>query len=1102
MGKPVNYNDIVEIINSNIDLIENIVDVIKGKNLSKIINDNINDIKNLSTAISGVSKIISNIGDIQSSILAAKFNINVFKALIKLPYIKMLLLRYISIYEYISDILKKIDSTNVNELSKRVGIIKNVIDSIVSIINDVEKSKTSSKTIVYLNAISSSIAIINKLISNLNNIESVDENVAKNIEAIKNIICDFNELILIIIKLSIIAPISMISMGIVIAYVVELSLFIRSSIKILDLIIKDANTKKINQIFSGIKNVLRNILDISLYIIYISLIASLATLSIAMTSIFLSVFVKFIMSINKLSGVVKNSRKSLVNSMGNIKQIFNNIAKIAITIILTSPIMIASMPFMIVVLMYISALSLFLDSVFLAIEIISKFNKNTLSRLKNISLIIMMLGLIAIEIVLLAIASVPAILLSAVVVLYLFSIFLIFSVLYLVANLLGKIVSSGVVTSFLKTVGLIAVMMLIATELTILGVLAIASLIATPAIILFLIDLIVITGLFVAVGYVAVSVSSIIGVAISGLLSVLVLIGVMLLIAGALWLLGKIVIDTDKVLENVKTILSTASMIVEDIFNNDTKDQTKKSGDSKLGNTIVNMLGGMVRGLLSIITLIVGIPYLLMIFIAITLILFIVAALRLLQVIDLKPEKISENISIVLNTAKSIIDSIFSREQKDETKRSGGDSTLGGWIVDHLGDMVRGITSVINIIVGNIYLFMIFMAVAMILFIATTLRILQIIDLNPDAIAKNVGTVFKTADQVILSIFGKDREEKQPEKKNKPWYSSLFDWVCGFGKSFLGGLGKLSKLLVSVPYLVLILTSVGLVWSIITILNKIATFNLTSDAITAKVDDVIKVSNSVIDSMFNKNREIAKIDPRNNYKILKVLDVLSDFADRLTKLPTDSSHTLDIIKNLKLMRSANHNALYLLDYIQKQNLDHNKVSKSLDLLERFNEVSKKFVSISDDDVKKSKELTDNYIKFIDKVNGTNLESLKTTERLFKNMAEFSESINGNFDKLAEALNEKIAPLLEELKSLIEKVPQHIDKSAADQQRTLVETANNNINQGTYQRANISEPEAREMTKKSEKLTQSQYNRLTSIEKIVKILEGNDTNGGVKISKQR
>ena len=354
-----------------------------------------------------------------------------------------------------------------------------------------------------------------------------------------------------------------------------------------------------------------------------------------------------------------------------------------------------------------------------------------------------------------------------------------------------------------------------------------------------------------------------------------------------------------------------------------------------------------------------------------------------------------------------------------------------------------------------------------------------------------------------MSVFNSGKEDKkQPEEKDKPWYASLFDWVCDFGKSFLGGLGRIAGLLVSIPYLVLILTSVGLVWSIVSILNQIATFKLTSTAISTKVGDIIKVANSVIDAIFNNDIKVSKIDPRDNLKLQKVLNTIKTFTDQIQKLPKDIQGTVEIIKNLKLMRSVNHNALYLLSYIQKQDFDYNKITRSLDLLERFNEVTKDFIDVDDDDVKRSKEITDNYIKFIDKVNGVNLENLKTTERLFENMAKFSESINGNFDKLAEALNDKIAPLLEELKGLMEKVPQHIDKASADQQKTAVEVASNSVNKETYKRANFSDAHTKEVAAKNEKLNQSQYNKLSLTEKIVKILEGNNPSGGVKISKQR
>jgi division protein CdvB (Snf7/Vps24/ESCRT-III family) len=46
------------------------------------------------------------------------------------------------------------------------------------------------------------------------------------------------------------------------------------------------------------------------------------------------------------------------------------------------------------------------------------------------------------------------------------------------------------------------------------------------------------------------------------------------------------------------------------------------------------------------------------------------------------------------------------------------------------------------------------------------------------------------------------------------------------------------------------------------------------------------------------------------------------------------------------------------------------------------------------------------------------------------MAEFSKSINGNFEKLAESLNEDLMPVLEELKETLNKIPEKIDTNAA------------------------------------------------------------------------
>ena len=105
----------------------------------------------------------------------------------------------------------------------------------------------------------------------------------------------------------------------------------------------------------------------------------------------------------------------------------------------------------------------------------------------------------------------------------------------------------------------------------------------------------------------------------------------------------------------------------------------------------------------------------------------------------------------------------------------------------------------------------------------------------------------------------------------------------------------------------------------------------------------------------------------------------------------------------------------------------NKISIISDLLEAVYDYGRMNIQ----DVENMTKITDGYIKFFDKINSVDLTQLKTTVTLFEKLAEFSESINGNFEGLAESLNEKIAPLLEELKKIMDGVGQKVEKSGAN-----------------------------------------------------------------------
>lgn len=109
-------------------------------------------------------------------------------------------------------------------------------------------------------------------------------------------------------------------------------------------------------------------------------------------------------------------------------------------------------------------------------------------------------------------------------------------------------------------------------------------------------------------------------------------------------------------------------------------------------------------------------------------------------------------------------------------------------------------------------------------------------------------------------------------------------------------------------------------------------------------------------------------------------------------------------------------------------------SKLNNLLEQFSQNNNKV------DLNKLKETTNNYIKFLDKIGSIRVDNLTKAASVFKQMAQFSESINGNFDGLAETINERLMPVLEELKQIMNESSDRLEKGFNSTNETLVATS--------------------------------------------------------------
>ena len=153
-------------------------------------------------------------------------------------------------------------------------------------------------------------------------------------------------------------------------------------------------------------------------------------------------------------------------------------------------------------------------------------------------------------------------------------------------------------------------------------------------------------------------------------------------------------------------------------------------------------------------------------------------------------------------------------------------------------------------------------------------------------------------------------------------------------------------------------------------------------------------------------------------------------------------------------------------------------------MKNIGEVIKSLV-LPQQDFENASKLIDQNIKFLDKVDKSKVENLKTTANMFEKMAQFSESINGNFEGLADTLNEKIAPLMEELKGLLEGVQDKVEETGANVSKAAYNSGKNLSEPEMQAQVNSENPKAeaeekaRIVQQRMEEQARAQTNAITS-----------------------
>ena len=658
-----------------------------------------------------------------------------------------------------------------------------------------------------------------------------------------------------------------------------------------------------------------------------------------------------------------------------------------------------------------------------------------------------------------------------------------------------KIAAKGASTAVKRFTIILLFISTISITMVVLAVTAAIVVSAALPILLFFGVMTLILGSIVGLGLMTIAMTTIIVPALLGVALITSLVATVIVLAGMLALLGALSIDKDMILNNVNIIFDCTFAIINGIFNTSDGMSNKKSDKTWL-ESVVSFLNGPV----SIIKAILSIAFLATAVAGIFVVLLLAVQLRMIQGLNLDPNKIMTNVNAVINTSLSIIDLIFN---KPDTSSQKSDKT---WL-ESLVEFVGGPFKIIKAIMAVAFLAVITAAISFVVLIALQLRMLQGLDLDPNKIRTNVTSVLDTASMVVNSIFHKPDSESTPS--DKTWLGTFLEYV--------GGPFKIIQAIMSISYLATVMLCMGIIQLIARQLKDIADIDLPSD-ITTSVNNILICGDQVVSALINrKDALVGQEDSKKKGFLRRVFSNIGDALSFMSSVAWVASamcaigmvsqiaQHLEEIKNFNNSDNilTNTNAICnTADAIMQRinevgkDVEVKDFKKRLKLLIKIYDVMSDLGDLTESEVTNVEKATKSYVDLIESVNTMDVNRLKSTTDMFRQMANFSESINGNFEKLAEALSEKLLPVLEDLKTIVSTVPDKIDvgfqsTSASIAATTAAPTKENVTAQVNRENPNLTADEVDKIVtnRMNEKATTDANGVAAKLDEMISLLKG-------------
>lgn len=593
--------------------------------------------------------------------------------------------------------------------------------------------------------------------------------------------------------------------------------------------------------------------------------------------------------------------------------------------------------------------------------------------------------------------------------------------------------------------------------------------------------------------------------AVAYLALIMVSILLIMFIAKTLQYIQELILNPDKITTNVGIVIETAQMVISSIFDS-TDDKDEDPSSKGFFRTLMEWLG--LGTLLQIIDAVMAIAYLALVLVSIYIVKYIAETLEYIANLNIDEATIKKKVQSVIAAAKVVVDCVF---QKDNTKPEPGQS-----IFRKLLKMIlpSRLLEFLEAIMAIGYLSLVKTCVGLVGEMAINLTAINNLP-NMSGIKGKVQIVVDTSRSVINAVLygGKPGRREMKSLANQAeraeGYLRAIQKIPPLLNDIVKGFNELKELQDNAEE-----KAIGLINSLVNIVNQFEKMSPTAMRNARR-------SGALFDTILSMMRKIGRIRLESEHArtINYLLHCFSKYGFAVSKMNISQNNIDGMQNSLNVIvgfakfvfrnRRFLNRAMPLVDQVLdvygtffrrlgSMNVGEERIGSLQSVFKTITEFNQ---TITDENIYKSATLLRNYDTFLTKIDSLNIENLQTAVRMFEEMSRFSESISGNFELLAETLDDKIAPLMEELKTALNEVKQQvIEKSRPGkgelmsyeqmEESMLRKNSNAFVNMSTSQKDNAIKSEM-------EKETKSRYG-MDNIEQKLSELIDLFTNGQAKV----